>query len=101
MNFYEYRRDQRLYNKGHQVAYTAGYVCFIHSDGNNQLDGNWERKYLDVDQIDYSAANKLIAEDFLLDSNDLEHHSHSVHYILSNILNTYFSQTLNKQKVRH
>ncbi len=101
MNFYEHRRDQRLYNKGHQVAYTAGYVCFIRSDGDNQVDGNWEQKYLDADQIDYSAANKLVAENILLDSNNLEHRSRSVRYILSNILSTYFPQALNKQKVRH
>ena len=96
MNFYEHRRDQRLHNKGHQVAYTAGYVCFMHSNGDNQVDGNWEQRYLDADQIDYSAANKLVAEDFLLDSNDLEYCSYSVRYLLSNILSTYFPQALNK-----
>ncbi len=101
MNFYEYRRDQRLHNKGYEVAYTTGYDCFIHFEGDNQVDSNWEQRYLDADQINYSAANKLVAEDFLLDSNDLEHCSRSVRYILSNILSTYFLQVLNKQKVRH
>ncbi len=90
MNFYEHRKDQRLHNKGNQVAYTAGYIWFMRSDGDNQVDGNWEQRYLDADQINYSTANKLVAEDFLLDSNDLEHCSRSVRYILSNILSIYF-----------
>ncbi len=90
-----------MHNKGHQIAYIVGYVCFMHFDGDNQVDGNWKQKYLDADQIDYSTANKLVAEDFLLDSNDLEHCSCSVRYIMSNILSIYFSQVLNKQKVRH
>ncbi len=101
MNFYKYRRDQGLHNKGQQVAYPTGYVCFMCSDGDNQVDGNWEQRYLDADAIEYSAVNKLVAKDFLLDSNDLEHCSRSVRYILSNILSTYFPQALNKQKVRH
>ncbi len=91
MNFYEHWKDQRLYNKGHQVTYTIGYVCFMRSNRDNQVDGNWEQRYLDVDQIDYSAANKLFVEDFLLDSNDLEYCSRSVRYILSNILSIYFT----------
>ncbi len=68
----------------------------MRSDGDNQVDGNWKQRYLDADQIDYSAANKLVAEDFLLDSNDLKHYSRSVRYILSNILSIYFPQVLNK-----
>ncbi len=40
INFYKYKRDQHLYNKGHQVAYTTGYICFMHSDSDNQVDGN-------------------------------------------------------------
>ncbi len=35
MNFYKHKKDQRLHNKGHQVAYTAGCVCFMCSDGDN------------------------------------------------------------------
>ncbi|MCJ1346581.1 hypothetical protein MMC31_004799 [Peltigera leucophlebia] len=101
MNFYEYRQDQRLHNKGYQVAYTAGYVCFMRSKGDHEIDGNWQQTYLDASQIDYSAVNKLVADDFLLGENDLEHRSHSVRYILSNILGNYFAQALNKQKIRH
>lgn len=101
MNFYKYRRDQRLYNQDHQIAYTTGYVCFMHSEGNNQVDGNWQQRYLDINQIDYNAANKLFVENFLLDSNNLEYYSRLVHYILSNILNNYFPQALNKLKVKY
>ncbi len=96
INFYEHRRDQRLYNIGHQFVYIAGHICFMHSNGDNHVDGNWEQRYLNADYIDYSVVNKLVVEDFLLDSNDLEHCSRSVRYILSNILNTYFQQTWNK-----
>ncbi len=35
INFYEHKRDQRLHNKVHQVAYTAGYVCFMRSNSDN------------------------------------------------------------------
>ena len=35
MNFYKYRRDQRLHNKGYQVAYITEYVFFMQSDGDN------------------------------------------------------------------
>lgn len=63
---------------------------------NNQMDDNWEQKYLDVNQIKYNAANKLVAKDFLLDSNDFKHYSYSMHYILSDIFSTYFLQALNK-----
>lgn len=40
INFYKHRRDQRLHNKGHQVAYTTGYVYFMYSEGDNEVDGN-------------------------------------------------------------
>lgn len=90
-----------MYNKGHQVAYTAGYVCFMYSEGNNKIDDNWQQRYLDINQTDYSAANKLVAEDFLLNNNNLEHCNHSMRYILLNILSNYFLQVLNKQKIKY
>lgn len=40
MNFYKHKKDQHLHNKGHQVAYTIRYVCFIYSNNNNQIEGN-------------------------------------------------------------
>lgn len=40
--------------------------------------------------MDYSVTNRLIVNDFLLDSNKLEYCSHLVYYILSNILYNYF-----------
>ncbi len=73
----------------------------MHSNGDNQVDGNWEQRYLHADQIDYSTANKLVVEDLLLNNNDLKHCNRSMRYILSNILSTYFPQALNKQKVRY
>ena len=42
MNFYKYKKDQRLHNKGYLVAYTIRYICFIHFNGDNQVDSNWE-----------------------------------------------------------
>lgn len=73
----------------------------MHSKGNHKIDGNWQQKYLDVNQVDYSAANKLVADDFLLRENNFKHYSRLVHYILSNILNNYFLQALDKQKIRY
>ena len=40
MNFYKHRQDQRLHNKDNQIAYTVGYVCFMHFKGDNEVDGN-------------------------------------------------------------
>lgn len=48
MNFYKYRKDQCLYNKGYQVAYNIGYICFMRSKDDNQVDGNWKPRYLDA-----------------------------------------------------
>lgn len=57
MNICEHRRDQRLHSKGRQVAYTAGYICFMRSKHDDTLEANWEQTYLDADRIDYSPAN--------------------------------------------
>lgn len=48
MNFYAHARDQRLANKGHQLAYASGYVCFMRSD----IEGDWEQRYLEANSVD-------------------------------------------------
>lgn len=101
MNFYKYTKNQCLHNKGYQVAYIIEYICFMYFKNNNKIDGNQKQKYFDAKKIDYSAANKLVTEDFLFDSNDFKYLGRLMQYILLNILNTYFSQVLNKQKIRH
>lgn len=49
MNFYYKHRDQHVHNKPHQVAYTAGYICFMRSESDNTVDANWEHTYLNAD----------------------------------------------------
>ena len=100
MNFYEHRRDQRLANKGHQVPYTAGYVCFMRSEHDSVIDGNWVERYLSSNSIDHSAVNTLVVEDFLLNQEDLEHRSLSARYVLSKTLAIYFPKSLNQQKIQ-
>lgn len=74
-------KDQCLYNKDHQVTYTARYVCFIRSKGNYKINNNWQQKYLDGSQIDYNTANKLVADDFLLKENNFKYCSRLMRYI--------------------
>lgn len=90
MNFYKYRQDQCLHNNGHQVAYITRYIYFMYSNGDKKVDGNQQQKYLDINQINYSVANKFVAKNFLFNNNNLEHYCYSVYYILSNILSNYF-----------
>lgn len=40
MNFYKYRKDYYLHNKGNQVTYIARYICFIYFKNNNKINGN-------------------------------------------------------------
>lgn len=41
-------------------------MSFIYSKDNHEIDSNWQEKYLDANQIDYSATNKLVIDYFLL-----------------------------------
>lgn len=98
MNFYEHIRDQRLHNKGHQVNYTAGYLCFMPTDNSNP-ETSWEDRYLDANQVNYNAVNDLTMEDFVLGPEVIKHCARSVQYILSNIFARHFPRSLFKQKV--
>lgn len=89
-NFYKHRRDERLHNGSVQVAYTAGYVYFMHSAHDEVENANWKQCYLNADQIDYSAANQLTFKDFMLCDEDLEHQARSARYMMSKTLNEYF-----------
>lgn len=40
MNFHNYKKDQCLYNKSHQVIYIAEYIYFIDFKNYNQVDSN-------------------------------------------------------------
>ena len=43
MNFYEYTRDQHLYNTRYQLNYTAGYISLIDTGIDTQyIDGDVE-----------------------------------------------------------
>ena len=100
MNFYERRRDQRLANKGHQVAYTAGYICIMRSEHDDIIDGCWAERYLSGTSIDHIAVNELVVEDFLLDAKDLKHRALPSQYVLSNILTTCFPKSLKHQTIQ-
>lgn len=56
---------------------------------------------MDLNQIDYKVGNILVTEYFLLNGKELKYCSHFVYYILSNIFSRYFSQVLNKQKIKY
>lgn len=93
------RRDQHVHNKSHQVAYTAGYICFMRSESDDTVDASWEHTYLDADQVDHSAVDSLVVEDFLLRKEDLQHRTESVRHTLSGILAAYFPISLFQQKI--
>ena len=114
MNFYEHTRDQRLHNKGHQLNYTAGYICLMDTgidtqriDGDAEsLDGgaeavssNWKHRYLDSNQVDLSAVLRLEQEDFELADIEFRHRTDSSKHIISLILGRYFAKELKAQKV--
>ena len=62
INFYEKVQDQRVHNKNHQVAYTAGYVYFMKGQGS-----------LSCHTIDYKAVHKLSPLEFLLAPVEFQH----------------------------
>lgn len=101
MNIYSTQQDQHLHNKAHQIDYTAGYVSFMHSPHDEDPEATWYKQYLDANQMDYDAANQLVADDFLPSPNDLQHRALSVRYMISKVLANYFPTSLYKQKVRH
>lgn len=90
-----------MHNKVYQVSYIIRYIYFIYFKDDNKIDDNWQQKYSDTNQINYSAANKLVAENFLFDNNDFKYYNYSMHYILLNILSNYFLQMLNKPKIKY
>lgn len=61
-----------------------------------KIDSHGKLRYLNADYIDYSIIHNHFWEDFFLDYNNFEYYSNEIHYILSIILSTYFSQVLNK-----
>lgn len=90
--------NPHLHNKDHQVASTAGDVCFMRSEHDHSVEANWEQPYPDADQVDQSAVDDLVVEGFVLNKKDLKHRSQSVRYALYKILATYFPVALSKQK---
>lgn len=109
MNFYEHTRYQRLHNKGHQLNYTAGYICLMDTGVDRQsLDGdaeseavsnNWKLRYLDSNQVDLFAVLRLKQEDFELGDVEFRHRTDSSKHIISLILGQYFAKELKAQKV--
>lgn len=92
-----HRGDQRIHNKGAQVAYTAGYVCFMCSENDNVPDVVWENTYLNTNQIDYGAVNSLKGWDFKLNGNN-NIMSLFWYNIYSKILAASFSVAVSKQR---
>ena len=87
MNFYEKVQDQRVHNKAHQVAYTAGYICFMKGKG-----------CLNANTINYQAIRDLKSANFLLDSAGNSHRQASTRYMLSQVLSRYYKKQLCVQK---
>ena len=73
MNFYRNVRDQRQHNRGHQVNYTAGYVCLTDCGKEECSDNGAECKCgpLPANSIDYSATNDLSYADINLGAPDM------------------------------
>ncbi len=86
MNFYEKVQDQRVYNKNHQVIYTARYICFI--KGKTSF-----LRHI----VDYKAVNKLTPSDFLLAPAEFQHQIEATRYILSQVLSRYFGKEICKE----
>lgn len=61
----------------------------MRSEHESVIEGNWAQRYLDRNGVDHIAVNKLVVEDFLFSSKDLEHRTRSVRYMLSNTLASY------------
>lgn len=62
-----------MYNKGYQIAYIIKNICFIYFKSNYKIIGNWQKRYQDGNQINYSATNILIIKDFLFGKNNLKY----------------------------
>ena len=92
MNFYERVRDQRLHNRARMLSYTAGYVCFMKASDGSPMP------HLTSDDIDYSAVNKLSAEDILLSPSGEQYQSEAMRYILSITLEKHFGKAMRNQK---
>lgn len=90
MNFYKYKKDQCLHNQSYIIVYTLRYICFVRFESDNKIDCNWQQKQLNKNYINYCAADKLIAKNLLVDSNDFKHSNYLIRYILLNIFNIYF-----------
>ena len=89
MNFYEKVRDQRLYNRGHIVNYTAGYVYFMNMADRSPLP------YLNGDQVQHKAFSSLVASDFLLeDQVKLNHQTATSCYIFGCALEQHFAPAM-------
>ncbi len=66
MNFYEYIRDQQLYNRSAIVNYTARYIYFMKTPEKSREDNTWLKHYIDLTEIDQKLVNTVVNEDFNL-----------------------------------
>ena len=99
MNFYQNVPDQRQHNRGHQVNYTAEYVCIMDccNEHSNEPRVNCGCGSLPADSIDHSLARQLSYSDFDLTgpaSNYLK--AVNVH-LFGTTLQRYFGRTMFKQ----
>ena len=62
INLYKKVQDKKIYNKNHQVPYTAGYIYFIK-----------DQRFLSCHTGDYETVNILKSKDFLLTSTKFQH----------------------------
>ena len=98
MNFYEHVRDARMSNRGAQINYSAGYICFIKpTDGVS--NPRWQNQYLSASLVDHTEVKYLRADDFILSSSDLRHQGAAVQHTISQVLGRYFATAMRKQKI--
>ena len=75
MNFYEKVQEHRVHSKNHQVAYTAGYLCFMKDQGS-----------FSCYTVDYKVMNKLKPKNFLLILAEFQHQTEAIRNTLSQVL---------------
>lgn len=98
MNFYKSVRDQRLHYRSAMVNYTAGYICFTKTPGEDDRDITWAEQYIDSNQIDQRLVNEPTNEEFDLGEADLSHRLVVNRHTISEVLGQYFSTSMRKQK---
>ena len=102
MNFYRNVRDQRQHNRGHQVNYTAGYVCLMNYRKEECSANEAECKCgpLPANSINYAAAKELSYTDIDLDTPDMRYYvTAAFRTAMGEVLMRYFEEPMGKQRM--